>query len=67
MRRCGRVRRDYQFTGAEADTRAVVAEFLTRLAEGDPDRIAGLFADTVDWRLDWPEAGHPAMPWIRAG
>ncbi|WP_370968784.1 nuclear transport factor 2 family protein [Amycolatopsis sp. cg9] len=61
----GRIRRDYQFTGAEADTRAVVAEFLARLAEGDPDRIAGLFADTVDWRLDWPEAGHPAVPWIR--
>lgn len=61
----GRIRRDHQFTGAAASTRAVVAEFLGRLAEGDPDRIAALFADVVDWRLDWPEAGHPAVPWIR--
>lgn len=47
------------------DTRAVVTEFLHRLGEGDPARIAELFADTVDWQLDWPEAGHPAVPWIR--
>jgi ketosteroid isomerase-like protein len=46
-------------------TRAVVTEFLTRLAEGDPDRIADLFADAVDWQLDWPAEGHPAVPWIR--
>jgi ketosteroid isomerase-like protein len=61
----GRIRRDYQFTGAGASTRAVVTEFLARLAEGEPDRIAGLFADVVDWQLDWPAAGHPAVPWIR--
>lgn len=61
----GRIRHDHQFTGAEAGTRAAVTEFLTRLAEGDPERIAELFADVVDWRLDWPEAGHPAVPWIR--
>ncbi len=61
----GRIRHDYQFTGAEADTRAVVTEFLGRLADGDPARIAELFADAVDWQLDWPEAGHPAVPWIR--
>lgn len=47
------------------DTRAVVTEFITRVAEGDPDRIAELFTDTVDWQLDWPESGHPAVPWIR--
>ena len=61
----GRIQRDYQFTGKEAGTRAAVAEFLSRLAEGDPDRISELFADTVDWQLDWPDAGHPAVPWIR--
>lgn len=47
------------------DTRTTVIEFLTRVAEGDPDRIAELFADTVDWQLDWPPEGHPAVPWIR--
>jgi ketosteroid isomerase-like protein len=61
----GRIRRDYQFTGAEASTRAAMTEFLARLAEGEPDRIAALFADVVDWQLDWPAAGHPAVPWIR--
>ncbi|WP_235191162.1 nuclear transport factor 2-like protein [Amycolatopsis rifamycinica] len=59
------IRRDYQFTGVAASTRAAVAELLGRLAEGDPDRIAELFADIVDWQLDWPETGHPATPWIR--
>ncbi len=61
----GRIQHDYQFTGKDAGTRAVVAEFLRRLTEGDPDSIADLFADTVDWQLDWPAAGHPAVPWIR--
>ncbi|MFF2083351.1 nuclear transport factor 2 family protein [Nocardia sp. NPDC058176] len=61
----GRIRHDYQFTGKDAGTRAVVAEFLSRLTEGDPNRIADLFADPVDWQLDWPDAGHPAVPWIR--
>ncbi|AXB48202.1 nuclear transport factor 2 family protein [Amycolatopsis albispora] len=48
------------------NTRATVAEFLRRLSDGDPDRIAELFADHVDWALDWPTDGHPAVPWIRA-
>lgn len=48
-----------------AGTRAAVTEFLHRLAEGDPDRIAELFAETVDWQLDWPAEGHPAVPWVR--
>jgi ketosteroid isomerase-like protein len=61
----GRIQRDYQFTGKEAGTRATVTEFLTRLADGDPQQISELFADTVDWRLDWPGVGHPAVPWIR--
>ncbi|WP_191248989.1 nuclear transport factor 2 family protein [Amycolatopsis deserti] len=62
----GRIERDYQFAGGDAGTRAAVAEFLVRLAEGEPDRIADLFAGSVDWELDWPASGHPAVPWIRA-
>ncbi|MGP4015577.1 nuclear transport factor 2 family protein [Saccharopolyspora sp. 5N708] len=67
----GLIRSDYQFTvqppagDRSAVTRAVVRDFLHRLAEGDPDRIADLFAEHVDWQLDWPTGGHPAVPWIR--
>ncbi|MFD3592490.1 nuclear transport factor 2 family protein [Nocardia sp. NPDC058640] len=49
----------------DSDARAVVTEFLHRLAQADPNRIAELFAENVDWQLDWPDAGHPAVPWIR--
>ena len=49
---------------AENDrTRATVVKLLGRL--GDPSRIAEMFAEPVDWRLDWPAEGHPAVPWIR--
>ena len=47
------------------DTREIVEELLRRLGEGNPDRTAELFAEPVDWRLDWPAEGHPAVPWIR--
>jgi uncharacterized protein len=48
-------------------TRAVVEELLRRLGADDPERVAELFADHVDWRLDWPAAEHgrAATPWIR--
>ena len=48
-------------------TRAVVEELLRRIGEGDPDRIAELYAERADWKLDWPEAEHgrTATPWIR--
>ncbi|MEU3712444.1 nuclear transport factor 2 family protein [Streptomyces catenulae] len=48
-------------------TRAVVEELLRRIGEGDPERIAELYAERVDWKLDWPEAEHgrTATPWIR--
>lgn len=48
-------------------TRAVVQELLRRIGEGDPERIAELYADGADWALDWPEAEHgrSATPWIR--
>jgi ketosteroid isomerase-like protein len=45
--------------------RTTVVEFLSRLVDGDPERIAELFADPVDWQLNWPDEGHPAVPWIR--
>ena len=47
------------------DTRNVVDELLNRLAKGDHDHTAELFAEQVDWRLSWPAEGHPAVPWIR--
>ncbi|AZM50842.1 ketosteroid isomerase [Streptomyces sp. WAC 06738] len=50
-----------------ASTRSVVEELLRRIGEGDPARIAELYAEQSDWKLDWPEAEHgrPATPWIR--
>jgi ketosteroid isomerase-like protein len=63
----GLIRYDYQFAGDPGPaTRATAAEFLRRMAEGDPERIAEVFAEKVDWRLDWPAEGHPAVPWIRS-
>lgn len=62
----GRIQHDWQVTGAAAVTRGAVTKFLTRLEAGDPAQIAELFAESVDWKLDWPEEGHPAVPWIRA-
>jgi ketosteroid isomerase-like protein len=47
------------------DTRDVVEQLLSRMAEGDHARTAELFAEPVDWQLDWPSEGHPAVPWIR--
>ncbi|WEB43746.1 nuclear transport factor 2 family protein [Streptomyces yunnanensis] len=48
-------------------TRSVVEKLLHRIGEGDPERIAELYADDADWKLDWPEAEHgrAATPWIR--
>lgn len=49
-----------------AQTRSVVDELLRRLAAGTPDDVAELYADRVDWRLDWPPEEHDAdVPWIR--
>ncbi|MFC4493234.1 nuclear transport factor 2 family protein [Streptomyces ovatisporus] len=42
-------------------TRAVVEQFLQRLGEGDPERVAALFAERVDWMI----AENPAVPWMR--
>ncbi|WHT18181.1 nuclear transport factor 2 family protein [Crossiella sp. CA-258035] len=46
-------------------TRAVIEDFLTRATTGTPEDIAALFAEEVDWQLNWPAEGHPAVPWIR--
>lgn len=65
----GRIRHDHQFTlptDLGPGTDAVVGEFVRRVASGDPDRIAELFAEHVDWVLDWPAEGHPSTPWIRS-
>ncbi|MEV6758565.1 nuclear transport factor 2 family protein [Streptomyces sp. NPDC051214] len=49
------------------NTRAVVQELLRRIGEGNPERIADLYAEQGDWKLDWPESEHgrTATPWIR--
>ncbi|WP_246083527.1 hypothetical protein [Nonomuraea diastatica] len=47
-----------------ADTRDIVQELLRRIAEGDHDGAAGMFAEQIDWRLSWPAEGHPEVPWI---
>ncbi|MFC6880531.1 MULTISPECIES: nuclear transport factor 2 family protein [Actinomadura] len=48
-------------------TRDVVDELLRRIGEGVPESIAELYAERVDWKLNWPEAEHgrAATPWIR--
>lgn len=52
---------------ASTRTRQVVGELLRRIGAGDPARIAELYADGADWKLDWPETEHgrAATPWIR--
>jgi ketosteroid isomerase-like protein len=62
------IQQDYQFAVAasqKASTRAITEEFLRLLGEGEMEGIAELFAERVEWLLDWPEDGHPAVPWIR--
>ncbi|MGB2572537.1 nuclear transport factor 2 family protein [Micromonospora citrea] len=47
-------------------TRSTVDELLSRIVAGeDPDRIAEVYAERVDWQVDWPDATHPDVPWIR--
>ncbi|MEU6989665.1 nuclear transport factor 2 family protein [Streptomyces sp. NPDC046465] len=54
-------------TAAPEHTRTVIEELLRRIGEGDPERIAELYAERGDWKLDWPESEHgrAATPWIR--
>lgn len=47
-------------------TRTTIEQLLRTIGEGDPERIAALYAEEVDWALDWPEDRHGAsIPWIR--
>lgn len=54
-------------TSEAAATRATVDEFLRRLAEGSPDDVAAVYAESVDWQLNWPvdSAISESVPWIR--
>ncbi|MGW2045050.1 nuclear transport factor 2 family protein [Streptomyces sp. NPDC001858] len=60
---------DTQSSVTHTTTRAAVEELLRRIGEGDPGRIAELYAERGDWKLDWPEGEHgrprSATPWIR--
>jgi uncharacterized protein len=48
------------------DTRKTVEELLRRIALGDPDVIAEMYAAEVDWKLDWPDGDYTGtVPWIR--
>lgn len=48
------------------DTRATVEELLSRIGRGDPQHIADMYAEHVDWQLNWPEEEHGgSIPWIR--
>ncbi|MGH8879656.1 MAG: nuclear transport factor 2 family protein [Stackebrandtia sp.] len=38
--------------------RTTVEDLLNRIGEGDPARIAELYAEQVDWKLSWPKAEH---------
>ncbi|WP_210587193.1 nuclear transport factor 2 family protein [Streptomyces sp. GESEQ-35] len=54
-------------TTTATTTRAVVEELLKRIGQGDPERIAELYAEAGDWKLSWPmdEHGRTVLPWIR--
>src|SRR5690606_21895694 len=52
--------------GAAMDTRATVEDLLARIGTGDPEEIAAIYAEQVDWQLDWPEEELGGdVPWIR--
>ncbi|GAA3309259.1 nuclear transport factor 2 family protein [Streptomyces cinereospinus] len=53
-------------TATAPATRAVIEELLRRIGEGDPERIAELYAAHADWKLSWPqdEHGRADTPWI---
>jgi uncharacterized protein len=54
-------------TATSMTTRAVVEELLGRIGRGDFEQVAEMYAERVDWKLDWPESEHgrAGTPWIR--
>ncbi len=49
------------------DTRDTVTELFRRIAAGDPDEIADLYAECFSWMLNWPAGDYTeTVPWIRA-
>ncbi|WP_232660965.1 nuclear transport factor 2 family protein [Pseudonocardia sp. TRM90224] len=48
------------------NTRETVDELLRRVAAGDPEQIAEMYADHVTWMVNWPEGDYSqTTPWIR--
>jgi hypothetical protein len=43
-------------------TRATLQQLLSRLSRSEPQRVAGPFAETVDWQV----AGDERVPWTVA-
>ena len=52
---------------ATPTTRALTERLLQRIGAGDPAQIAELYAEQVDWLVNWPteEYGRSETPWIR--
>ncbi|WP_158887043.1 nuclear transport factor 2 family protein [Amycolatopsis anabasis] len=47
------------------NTRDTIEELFRRMGAGDPDGIAALHAERVDWKVNWPAGEAAAIPWIR--
>lgn len=47
-------------------TRETVNELLRRIAAGDHEKIAELYAERVSWKLNWPIGDYAGVvPWIQ--
>ncbi|RUL90763.1 nuclear transport factor 2 family protein [Verrucosispora sp. FIM060022] len=47
-------------------TRQTVDTLLSRIVAGAaPEQVAELYADQVDWQVNWPSSEHLDVPWIR--
>lgn len=52
---------------ATPTTRTLTERLLQTIGAGDPEQIAELYAERVDWLVNWPAAEHgrTETPWIR--